>query len=119
GKQVQLKDVACTIIGITRPGFHGLRTGGTAAKITLPAQWHAHLTLKGKTTFSLWERLAKGISLKQAEPDLPLAYRQWLFPEAKKINDPAEREALLRQTIVVSPARQGSLEFDRRFVAQL
>jgi len=44
---------------------------------------------------------------------------QWLFPEAKKVNDPTEREALLRQTIVVSPARQGSLEFDRRFVVQL
>jgi ABC-type antimicrobial peptide transport system permease subunit len=42
-----------------------------------------------------------------------------LLPEANKVNDPAEREALLRQTIVVSPARQGSLEFDRRFVVQL
>jgi predicted permease len=119
GKQVQLNDVACTIIGITRPGFHGLRTGATAAKITIPAQWHAHLTLKDNTTFSLWGRLGKGISLKQAEADLALAYRQWLFPEAKKVNDPTEREALLRQTIVVSPARQGSLEFDRRFVIQL
>lgn len=119
GKRVQLKDVACTIIGIGRPGFRGLRTGGTAAKITIPAQWHAYLTLKDNTTFALFGRLAKGVSQKQAEADLGLAYRQWLLPEAKKVNDPAERQALLRQTIVVSAARQGSLEFDRRFVIQL
>jgi predicted permease len=118
-KRVQLKDVACTIIGIARPGFRGLRTGGTAAKITIPAQWHAHLTLKDNTTFSLFGRLAKGVSRKQAEGDLGLAYRQWLLPEAQKVNDPTERQALLQQTIVVSPARQGSLEFDRRFVVQL
>jgi ABC-type antimicrobial peptide transport system permease subunit len=35
------------------------------------------------------------------------------------VNDPLERETLLRQSIVVSPARQGALEFDRRFVIQL
>jgi hypothetical protein len=118
-KPVQLKDVACTIIGIARPGFRGLRTGGTAAKITIPAQWHAHLTLKDNTTFSLFGRLAKGVSQKQAEADLGLAYHQWLIPEAKRINDPAQRQALLEEHIVVSPARQGSLEFDRRFVVQL
>ena len=119
GKRLQLKDVTCTIIGISRPGFRGLRTGGTAAKITVPAQWHAHLTLKDNTTFALFGRLAKGVSQKQAEADLGLAYRQWQLPEAKKVNDPTEQEALLRQTIVISPARQGSLEFDRRFVIQL
>src|SRR5215472_8562700 len=119
GKRVQLKDVACTIIGIARPGFRGLRTGGTAAKITITAQWHAQLTLKDNTTFSLFGRLAKGVSRKQAEADLGLAYRQWLLPETKKVSDPRERQALLQQTIVVSPARQGSLEFDRRFVVQL
>jgi predicted permease len=119
GKRVQLKDVACTIIGIARPGSHGLRTGGTAAKITIPAQWHAHLTLKDNTTFALFGRLAKGVSEKQAEADLGLAFRQWLLPETRKVSDPTEREALLRQTIVVSPARRGSLEFDQRFVVQL
>lgn len=119
GKRVQLKDVACTIIGIARPGFRGLRTGGTAAKITIPALWHSHLTLKDNTTFALFGRLAEGVSQKKAEADLGLAYRQWLLPEAKKVNDVTEREALLRQTIVVSPARRGSLEFDRRFVIQL
>ncbi len=119
GKRLRLKDVTCTIIGISRPGFRGLRTGGTAAKITVPAQWHAHLTLKDNTTFALFGRLAKGVSQKRAEADLGLAYRQWLLPEVKKVNDPTEQEALLRQTIVISPARQGSLEFDRRFVIQL
>jgi predicted permease len=119
GKRLQLKDVTCTIIGISRPGFRGLRTGGTAAKITVPAQWHAHLTLKDNTTFALFGRLAMGVSQKQAEADLGLAYRQWQLPNAGKVNDPTERDALLRQTIVVSPARQGSLEFDRRFVIQL
>lgn len=119
GKQIQLKDTACTIIGIARPGFRGLRTGGTAAKITIPAQWHAHLTLKDNTTFALFGRLEKGVSQRQAEADLGLAYRQWLLPEAKKVSDPIERGALLRQTIVVSQARQGSLEFDRRFILQL
>jgi predicted permease len=119
GKTVQLKDVACTIIGITRPGFRGLRTGGTAARITIPAKWHSDLTLKDNTTFSLFGRLAKGVNREQAEADLGLAYRQWLVPEAKKVSDPTVRQALLQQAIVVSPARQGSLEFDRRFAVQL
>lgn len=119
GKRVQLKDVACTIIGIARPGFRGLRTGGAAAKITIPAKWHAHLTLKDNTTFSLFGRLAKGVNRKQAEADLGLVFHQWLIPEARKVNDPTERKAFLQQAIVVSPARQGALEFDRRFVVQL
>ena len=119
GKTVQLKDVACTIIGVTRPGFHGLRTGGTSASITIPAQWHSHLTLKDNTTFALFGRLAPGVDRQQAEADLDLAHRQWLIPETRTVNDPLERQALLQQTIIVSPARQGSLEFDRRFVVQL
>jgi predicted permease len=119
GKTVLLKDVTCTIIGVTRPGFRGLRTGGTAASITIPAQWHSHLTLKDNTTFALFGRLAPGVHRQQAQADLNLAYRQWLIPEAKTVSDPLERQALLRQTITVSPARQGSLEFDRRFVVQL
>ena len=119
GKTVELKDVACTIIGVTRPGFRGLRTGGTAASITVPAQWHAHLTLKDNTTFSLFGRLSHGITQAQAEADLDNAFHQWLIPEAQAVNDPLQRQALLRQSIAVSPARQGSLEFDRRFVIQL
>ena len=119
GKTVQLKDVTCTIIGVARPGFRGLRTGGTAGKITVPALWHSHLTLKDNTTFALFGRLAPGVTAKQAEADLELAYGQWLIPQAKTINDPLERQALLRQSIVVSPARQGALEFDPRFVVQL
>ena len=119
GKTVQLKDVSCMIIGVARPGFRGLRTGGRGASITIPAQWHSHLTLKDNTTFSLFGRLAEGVTRSQAEADLGLAYRQWLIGEAKTVNDPLERQALVRETIVVSPARQGSLEFDRRFVVQL
>src|SRR5579863_3741286 len=38
GRSVQLKDIACTIVGVERPGFRGLRTGGTGASITVPAQ---------------------------------------------------------------------------------
>ena len=119
GRSVQLKDIACTIVGVARPGFRGLRTGGTGATIMIPAQWHAHLTLKDNTTFALFGRLAKGVGQKQAEADLNVAYHQWLIAEAKKVNDPQERLALLRRAIVVSSARQGSLEFDRRFVVQL
>jgi predicted permease len=119
GKRVRLKDVACTIVGIARPGFRGLRTGGGVAMISIPVQWHAHLMLKDHTTFSLWGRLAKGVSRVQAEADLGLAYRQWLIPEAKKVMDPTARQAMLQQAIVVTPARQGSLEFDERFAVQL
>jgi predicted permease len=119
GRTVQMKDIACTIVGVTRPGFRGLRTGGIGASITIPAQWHAHLTLKDNTTFALFGRLAAGIEQKRAEADLNLAYHQWLIPEAKKVSDPNERQALLRRAIVVTPARQGSLDFDRRFILQL
>ena len=119
GRTVLLKDIACTIVGVTRPGFRGLRTGGMVASITIPGQWHAHLTLKDNTTFALFGRLGTGVDRKQAEADLNVGYHQWLVPEARKASDPQARQALLRRTIVVSPARQGALEFDRRFVVQL
>lgn len=119
GKTVQLKDISCTIVGVARPGFRGLRTGGSGSSITVPAQWHSHLTLKDNTTFSLFGRMVEGVTRAQAEADLDLVYRQWVIAEAKILNDPLQRQALLRQSIVVSPARQGALEFDRRFVVQL
>ena len=119
GKTLQLKDVTSTIIGIARPGFRGLRTGGTGATITIPTLWHSHLSLKDHTSFDLYGRLAEGVTRKQAEADLDLAYHQWLIPQAKTVNDPLVRQELLRQTVTVLPARQGSLEFDPRFVVQL
>ena len=119
GKTVQLKDTSCTIIGVTRPGFRGLRTGSSGPSIIVPARWHAHLTLKDNTTFALYARLAPQVTLQRAQSDLNLAWRQWLIEQANTVNDPRERQALLRQTIALSPARQGSIEFDRRFVVQL
>jgi predicted permease len=119
GKTVQLKDISCTIIGVTLPGFRGLRTGRSGPSIIVPAQWHAHLTLKDNTTFALYARLAQGVTLQQAQADLNLAWRPWLIQQANNLNDPRERQALLRQTIALSPGRQGSVEFDRRFVVQL
>lgn len=119
GMRLQLKGVPCTIIGIAKPGFRGLRTGGTAAKITIPVLWHSQLTLKDNTTFDLFGRLANGMSRQRAEADLNLAYHQWLFSEAGKVSDPMARRQLLNRTVALSPARQGSLEFDRRFIVQL
>jgi predicted permease len=119
GKTVQLKGIPCTIVGVTGPGFRGLRTGGTNSSITIPAKWHQYLTLKDNTTFLLFGRLAKASDSKQAQADLNLIYHQWLISEAKMVNVPQERQPLLRSAIVVSPASQGSLEFDRRFIVQL
>jgi predicted permease len=119
GKTLQLKDIRCTIIGVSRPDFRGLRTGSPGPSITIPAQWHSHLTLKDNTTFRLFGRLATGSDLKNAEADLNLVYHQWLIPEAEKIDDPQARQALLRNSIVITRAPQGSLAFNRRFIVQL
>jgi predicted permease len=119
GKTVQFKDVSCTIIGIAPPWFHGLRTGGAALPITLPAQWHQHLTLKDNTTFDLYARLAKGVDMKQAEADLDLLYHQELESRAGQIDDAVRRKNLLETRITVVPAREGTQAFDSQFALQL
>ena len=119
GKTVQLKDITCTIVGVSSPGFRGLQTGGPGASITLPAQWHEHLTLKDNTTFSLFGRLGKGTDPQKAQADLNVIYHQWLQSEVEKVSDPHQRQELMKGTIVVSAARQGSLEFSEYFSAQL
>ena len=119
GKPVQFKDVSCTIVGIAPPWFRGLRVGGAAPPVTLPAQWHQHLTLKDNNTFDLFARLAKGVDVKRAQADLDLIYHQELEAEAGKIGDPEKRKEFLGRHITLTPARQGELAFDHRFATQL
>lgn len=119
GKTVEFKDVNCTIVGIVPPWFHGLRIGGAAVPVTLPAQWHQHLTLKDNTTFDLFARLAKGIDIRQSQADLDVIYHQQLQSEAGKITDPRQRKDLLERQIAVTPARQGAQDFSPRFALQL
>ena len=119
GKSVQFKDVNCTIVGVAPPWFHGLRIGGAAVPVTIPAQWHQHLTLKDNTTFDLSGRLAKGVDQTQAQADLDLLYHQQLQSEAGTIADARRRKELLERRLTVAPMREGAQAFDSRFGLQL
>ena len=119
GKTVQFKDVNCTIVGIAPPWFHGLRIGGAAVPVTIPAQWHQHLTLKDNTTFDLYARLANGVDQAKAQADLNVLYHQQLQTEAGKIEDSRQRKELLERRLTVASVREGAESFDSRFALQL
>lgn len=119
GKTVQFKDVSCAIVGVAPAWFHGVRTGGAAPPVTLPAQWHQHLTLKDNNTFSLFGRLASGAEIKQSQAELDLIYQQQLEIEASSISDPARRKEVLARHVKLVPAPQGDKPFESRFATEL
>lgn len=78
GKQVMLKRMPFTIVGIMPPEFLGHRTAGDAPSLWIPMAWQPQLRLKDHDTFEIMARLSPGVSAEQARQDLNLIYQQFL-----------------------------------------
>ncbi len=76
GRTVILKDVVCTIVGVTGAEYFGRQTAGAPPAITVPMVLQPHLALKDHLEFELIGRLRAGISSEAARAEVDAAYQQ-------------------------------------------
>jgi predicted permease len=81
GKTVVLKDLVCTIVGVTGADYYGQRTAGRGPALTIPMTWHTALGLKDHLSFELLGRLRDGVSREVARQELDTLYQQALAAE--------------------------------------
>jgi predicted permease len=85
GKQINLNNVAFTVIGITPPGFDGTMGVGSTQDVTVPIAWEPQLYVDrqrsnmsgaGVWWLRLMGRLKPGATAEQARSQLELAFHQ-------------------------------------------
>ncbi|MBL8203179.1 MAG: ABC transporter permease [Blastocatellia bacterium] len=85
GKQINLNNIAFTIIGVTPPGFDGTMQAGSTQDVTIPLAWEPQLypdrersNLHGAGTWwlLLMGRLKPGATAEQARAQLENAFHQ-------------------------------------------
>jgi len=85
GKQINLNNVAFTIIGVTPPGFEGAMQAGSTLDVTIPIAWEPHLYADpemsrmngaGQWWLRLMGRLKPGATAEQARAQLENAFHQ-------------------------------------------
>jgi predicted permease len=81
GRTIHVKDLVCTIVGVTGPTFFGERTAGSAPALMLPMTWHGALGLKDHQTFEMLGRVRPGATREAARTELDALYQQALAAE--------------------------------------
>jgi predicted permease len=85
GKQINLNNVAFTIIGVTQPGFEGTMQVGSTQDVTIPIAWEPQLNVDrersrmygaGVWWLRLMGRLKPGATAEQARAQLESAFHQ-------------------------------------------
>lgn len=85
GKQINLNNVAFTIVGVTPPGFEGTMQAGSTQDVTIPIAWEPQLYVErersnmsgpGVWWLRLMGRLKPGTSAEQARAQLEGAFHQ-------------------------------------------
>jgi predicted permease len=85
GKQINLNNVAFTIIGVTPPGFEGTMQAGSTQDVTIPIAWEPHVYVDrersnmngaGVWWLRLMGRLKPGATSEQARAQLEGAFHQ-------------------------------------------
>ncbi|MBA3439283.1 MAG: ABC transporter permease [Pyrinomonadaceae bacterium] len=85
GKQINLNNVAFTVIGVTPPGFEGTMDVGSTQDVTIPIAWEPQLSVErerslmygaGVWWLRLMGRLKPGASAEQARAQLEHAFHQ-------------------------------------------
>jgi predicted permease len=100
GEQINLNNVAFTIIGVTQPGFEGAMQAGSTQDVTIPIAWEPQLYVDrerssmngGVWWLRLMGRLKPGATSEQARAQLEGAFHQSV------IDHRAERQAQARAT---------------------
>lgn len=110
GKAVRFKDIACTIVGITSPAFRGVNAVGNAPAFTLPMKLQPYLSLKDHTTFEVFGRLRKEISVREAGSDLDVLFHAAQQYAAGSITDPVQKRELLMRHVELVSASRGDMD---------
>jgi ABC-type antimicrobial peptide transport system permease subunit len=107
GKTVYLGRIPFSIIGVTPPGFYGLRTLGNAESIMLPMFVHPKLGLADHDTFDVVGRLKPGISQESAGADLDVIYQQFLTDAAGPVLTGEAQRKISSERIELASALRG------------
>jgi len=110
GRTIAVKDVTCTIVGVTPRDYFGRETAGQAAAVTVPMVLQPRLGLKDHLDFEMLGRLNAGAAPDIARAQLDAVYQAALRDE-RLGNAPARH-------IEVQSARRGDTQ-DDRFVRQV
>lgn len=83
GKQVNINNVAFTIVGVTPPGFVGTSQVGSSQDVSLPLAWEPQINAKSSNLegagiwwLRLMGRLKPGVTIKQVEASLAGPFQQ-------------------------------------------
>ena len=113
GKSIALNGVPFTIVGVTPPGFEGVRVGDTR-DIWIPMMMQAQV-MDGRSLlddpkawfFQIMARRKPGVSLEQASANLNVAYQQTARQETGARMTPQVERDLANQKIELLPASNG------------
>jgi predicted permease len=85
GKQINLNNVAFTVVGVTPPGFEGTMQAGSTQDVTIPIAWEPSLNVDrersrmygaGVWWLRIMGRLKPGATLEQARAQLESVFQQ-------------------------------------------
>jgi predicted permease len=111
GKTIALKDLVCTIVGVTGPNYFGRRTAGDAPALTVAMTWHRALGLKDHLTFELLGRLRTGAMPEAARAELDALYQHALAEQPAAGASMSIRPAISH--IELQSAMRGDFDDDR------
>lgn len=116
GRNIDIKGMSFTIVGVAPARFFGTRVAPPAPDLWVPMVVHDHLALKDNTDVGLMARLPQGTPEGQASAELTLIYQQALADEAGASPPPDRLKEIQAQGIELRPAGRGGL---RQFSLQL
>jgi predicted permease len=118
GKAVALKDLVCTIVGVTGPTYFGRQTAGDAPALTLPMTWHGALGLKDHLSFELLGRVRTDVTREGARAELDAIYQRALTEQRVPgvVTDPSRAPATSH--IEFQSAARGDFD-DERFAREV
>jgi predicted permease len=129
GRQVNLNNIAFTIVGVTPPGFEGTGQVGSSRDVSIPLAWEPQVggersMMKGAGIWWLrmMGRLQPGVTLEQARAGLESAFQQSVWEhraarQAQATNPLRKLEAKDLPRLAVDSGSQGEMNA-RRFLAR-
>src|SRR5215510_6374587 len=107
GKTIYLAKIPFTVIGVTSPGFYGLKVAGRSADVVMPMFMQSRLALGDHDTFGIMARLKPGAGPEQARADLDVIYQQALTQMASPGISPQAQQEIRAQKIQLKPGIRG------------
>ncbi|MGH9835787.1 MAG: ABC transporter permease [Blastocatellia bacterium] len=136
GKQINLNNVAFTVIGVTPPGFEGTMQAGSTQDVTIPIAWEPQLNVDrersrmygaGVWWLRIMGRLKPGATLEQARAQLESVFHQSVVEHRtarQAAATPGSRPILNLEPkdyprLALDPGGQGEMNMRRFFAPSL